>query len=196
VLPLAPDELPQVQHLYGPWQLATGADGTALAPLADQDQPGCLAGPLADLHPRSVNGRDYVPEPGRADPPGDPAGLAAPATRAYQYVLVFADSTAAARAGQLLNGAYGCKGGHGGVRQAVRAQGSTVLQDDFTAAVGRPARSLEEFTVAVRGDRVAVLGVWRACSPGGFGCDDQAATVHAQFAVAAALLADRLTGSR
>ncbi|WP_344441347.1 hypothetical protein [Kitasatospora nipponensis] len=185
-LPLETAQLPVLQQAYGPWLPVLREDGHPAAPALDTDQPACLAGPVAALNAVSVGGQDYVEDGGRSDG----SRQAGPA-QAYQLVLSFADASAAARAGRVLAGSYGCKGGHGSLAKVASDGELTVLRDDYLDPSDQPVTSVEEFTVEVRGVRVGVLGVRRVYRPGepGFG---RVPALDSHFAAAAAELADRL----
>ncbi|MFE9423312.1 hypothetical protein ACFYNO_10135 [Kitasatospora sp. NPDC006697] len=182
-LPLSAAEMPSIWGAYGPWRAATAEAGAPLA--ADPgDQPGCLAGSILSLGSWDVRGADYVP--------ANPAefGNSAGQVQAYQYVLSFADNTTAATAAEVLGGRYGCKGGHGGLTRVAADEQSTVLHEAYNDSAG-PVSYVEEFTVAVHGVRVGVIGVRRSYRPGelGFGTP---LGVDQQFGQAAQLLRTRL----
>ncbi|GAA1982694.1 hypothetical protein [Kitasatospora viridis] len=184
-LPLAANEMPSIWAAYGPWSAVASVDGAPAVAAFATDHPGCLAGPVEALGAWEAKGADYQP----AVPAefGDQAGQ----VRAYQYVLGFMDSAAADQAGRVLSGAYGCKGGHGGLTKAAGDSRSTVLHEVYSDAAGHPLSYVEEFSVAVSGVRVGVIGVRRVYRPGelGFGTP---LGVDQQFSAAADMLRYRL----
>ncbi len=152
-LPLDVQDVPGVAGVPMDWVLRAVPGGVPGAPDTARDQPGCLAGPVESLGAALTSGQDY------RDPTVDSA-------QGYQYVLDFTDVESASRAALVIEGGFGCKGGHGSLAKVAEGDSVIVLREGFQDGTGLLVTSVEQFTVRLWGTRVAVLGVRRIYQPG------------------------------